>query len=169
MKDVLTIVGIALLAAVLGAAIILYGPSRATAPTVLDTPPAGTPVAATVLSQGAQSAVSARTNYLITSGSELRALWQMLSTNDPVPSVDFSQSDVIALFAGTEPSAGYVISTPAVLDSSSERLVEVQIAKPGVSCLAAQKQTAPYVVVLLPKSSLPLSHRDTATTTSCLQ
>ena len=165
----LSIIGIALVAAVLAGLIILYGPSRATAPSVHNAPFAGSPVAATVLAQGAQSAVAARTNYLITSDTELRALWQMLSTNDPVPTVDFTQHDVIALFAGTEPTAGYVISAQAVRDSATERLVEVQIAKPGVSCLAAQTQTAPYVVVLLPKSALPLSHTDTATTTSCLQ
>jgi hypothetical protein len=127
-----------------------------------------TSVAFTELAKGEQSSVSTRENYLITTPEQLKALWDLLNTSTPLPSVDFDTSQVIAVFAGKEPSAGYTITVTKVADASL-RMVTIQTATPGPSCTAAQVVTTPYQVLLLPKTPLTLTHEDTATTTSCWQ
>lgn len=126
-----------------------------------------TPVAFTELASGNSAKVTTRDNYLITQQDQLEALWALLGTNAPLPSVDFAQNDVIALFAGNEPTAGYSIKVTKITDTN-QRMVEIEVNAPGPTCVAAHTVTTPYQVLLIPKTNLAMTHRDTMTTTGCL-
>jgi len=119
------------------------------------------------LAKGTQSTVTKRTNYLITSTSELSALWKMVDAKGQIPVVDFKTNIVIAAFAGTKPTAGYDIRITGVEDNAM-RLVTVTLSTPDSSCLLAQSLTSPYQIMELPKTTLPLTHNDLGARTSCL-
>ncbi|MBI5405890.1 protease complex subunit PrcB family protein [Candidatus Kaiserbacteria bacterium] len=120
------------------------------------------------LAHGSQSTVTRRTNYLITSPDQLRELWKMIDTAGQTPTVDFAQNDVIAVFAGTKPTVGYAIAVTEVADEEI-RTVTLTLTEPGGSCLLAQSLTAPYQVIVVAKTTLPLTHADTTATVSCLR
>lgn len=120
----------------------------------------------TTLATGAQSAVTSRVDYLITSQDQLTQLWTLLQEPPPVPTVDFSTQVVVAVFAGQAPTTGYGIAVAEVEDASS-RIVKVELTKPDGSCVLAQSTTAPYQIVELPKTSLPFTHDDIWTTKAC--
>jgi hypothetical protein len=124
------------------------------------------PVQFTTLAAGAQSKVTDRVNYLVTNQTQLNELWDFLSEPPPVPQVDFNTHVVAAVFAGKFSTAGYSIAVAAVEDAT-ERIVKVSITKPGQGCMLAQSTVAPYQVVELPKTSLPFTHEDIATTKAC--
>ncbi len=170
MRDTLIIIGLAFVAVVVGAFLFLYGReslSNASSSAVAYNTPAAT-VPFTELAQGVQSSVSVRANYLITSESQLSELWKMIDARGQTPVVNFATHDVVAVFAGKEPTAGYTITVSKVEDTNT-REVTVALTSPGGSCVLAQSVTAPYQVVELPKTSLPLTHTDQAITASCLR
>ena len=119
------------------------------------------------LAHGSQSTVSRRANYIIMSPTELSALWKMIDAGGEAPTVDFSANEVVAVFAGDKPTAGYDIEVIKVEDAGT-RLVNVVLTKPGGSCLLAEVQTNPYQIIEVPKTALTLTHEDQTTTPSCL-
>lgn len=120
------------------------------------------------LAKGENSTVKDRVNYVIRSEAELDQLWRLIDSTDDVPSVNFSTHNVIAVFAGEQPTAGYEIDIETVVDGVSRKVL-VELVKPGASCLLAQMITQPYQIVVLPKTDLPLTHENKESITSCLQ
>ena len=153
-----------------GAALIWYGSqSSEEAASGGSTEVVGDDVPFTTLASGEQSSVSARKNYIIHSDFQLRELWKMVNASPVAPTVDFSVNDVIAVFTGEEPTAGYEIAVVKVMDSSSERRIFIRIRKPGASCTPAQMLTNSFEIAVVPKTTLPLTHEDTVETISCLR
>ena len=122
----------------------------------------------TELAHGTQSSVATRTNYLITSASELEKLWKMIDAKGNPPAVDFSKNFVAAIFAGRNPTAHYAISVLKVEDDAV-RTVVVAVSKPDKTCPIKGSTTAPYELITLPKTSLAFAHRDQATANRCSQ
>ncbi|MDO8408354.1 MAG: protease complex subunit PrcB family protein [bacterium] len=166
MRDMPPIVAFVLLAACIG--VVVYATGNVPGGGAPPGGAPGAPVSFSILASGAHSSVAARKNYLITSENQLRELWKLVDVGGSPPTVDFSIYQVLAVFTGTEPSAGYAIAITKVADGK-ERMVSVQITAPGVSCLAATTLTAPYEIVRLTATTLAYTHEDTATTTSCLR
>ncbi len=173
MKDTLIIIGLALVAVIAGSFIFLYGRgSLSNASSSAVTYGAQTASAATVpfteLAQGARSTVSVRANYLITSEAQLVKLWKMIDARGQAPVVDFTKNDVIAVFAGKKPTAGYAVAVSKVEDTNT-REVTVALTSPGGNCVLAQSITEPYQVIELQKTTLALTHVDQEITASCLR
>jgi hypothetical protein len=122
----------------------------------------------TVLAQGDNSDVALRRNYHIKSEYELRELWKLVREQQESPKIDFEKESVLAIFAGTRPAAGYSIQVTKVADTD-KRMVSIEVTMPGVSCLAEKTETAPYQIVTVPKSDLPLTHEETSRIEGCLQ
>lgn len=116
--------------------------------------------------QGDHSTVATRVNYLITSTDEFDRLWKMVDASGTPPVVDFKTNVVMAVFAGEQPTTGYTIEISNIEDSI-ERTVSLTIAKPGTNCIEGQVITAPYEIVIVPTTSLSLTHEDTITTNNC--
>jgi hypothetical protein len=138
---------------------------------VVPAPAEGT-VAYAVLAAGERSDVQERKNYFISSAYELRDLWKLIQTDRPLPQIDFNKESVLAVFAGTRPSAGFSIAVISVKDAHGSppmRTVSIEVIEPGISCLAAQVETAPYQVIRVPKADRLLRHQDTSRVVGCLQ
>lgn len=163
MKDSAIIIGMVAIAVVIGVVIFLNGGSS-TANTgqsagANNTSQPAVAVPFTELAHGTQSTVKKRINYLITSSSQLSELWKMIDATGQKPTIDFTQNDVIALFAGEESTAGYEIAAAKIEDSAT-RDVTITLTKPGGSCILAQSLTAPYQIAIFAKTTLSLTHKD---------
>jgi hypothetical protein len=162
------VAGVAFVAVVVGVLLFLYGPdSLATTPPPLPRPaPLSVQVPFREIARGSQSTEARRVNYAITSTADLAKLWKMLDATSMPPKVDFTTNTVVATFAGKESTSGYSIAVSKVEDTKV-RMVTVKITKPGSNCLLAQVLTAPYQIIEIPKTSLPLGHSDVVTTRNC--
>lgn len=121
---------------------------------------AASSVAFTQIAEGYQAQVSERVNYVLTTQEELEALWRLLADAGPMPTVDFSKHQLLALFAGAVPSGGYRIEFNSIAVVNDKRVVSIAISKPVAGCVVAQAITTPYEIVIVPRSSLPLTHED---------
>ena len=120
----------------------------------------------TEIARGSQSAIERRVNYIITSPDQFNELWGIINASGMPPKVDFKTHAVIAVFAGQEPVAGYEIAVNKVEDNG-ERMVSITLARPGDGCAVAQVKTAPYQLITLPTTSLPLAHEDRVIEMNC--
>ena len=165
-KETLIVSGVALVIVIVGAVILIPGlMTPATAqPVVVQTQPAAVAVPFETLAHGVKSTVTTRVNYVITSSDEMTKLWKMVDAAEPPPTVDFNKQTVLAVFAGKGESAD--ITVAKVVDADA-RTVTVAIVPPGPTCAAKVKATAPYEVVAVPNTSLPLEHEDSTTVANC--
>ena len=124
----------------------------------------------TVLAQGADaSGMDARVNYRIQSADQLVELWQMLYTDSgqPVPNVDFNTYEVLALFDGSHTTGGYGIELTSIVDSGGQRVVTITHIEPGDSCVPPGGVTSPFMIIQVPKSSLPITRIEKTQTNQC--
>ena len=126
--------------------------------------PAMTTVPFTTLVQGMQSGIVSRTNFIITSSSEMTKLWKMIGATSTPPTVDFNKDIVLAVFAGKTSSASIAV---AKIEDTSERMVSITIAKPEGSCPQIYSTVSPYELVAVPATSLPVTHQDTLVPGTC--
>lgn len=152
MENKIRIGGVIVVAVVAGIFLLMYGVSVSRTPssTAISVP-------FTKLAQGTQSTVSVRTNYLITSASELEKLWKMIDAKGSSPAIDFTKSSVVAIFAGTV----------AKVEDTNVRTVMVALVMPDGRCLSKNATTTPYELVTVPITSLPLAHQDISIPVAC--
>ena len=170
MRDKIIFIAVSVVAVVVAALVLLYGtknlPSPQSPPTVQDAEPSVVAVPFTELAQGTQSKVSSRVNYHITSATELKEIWDLVNATGTPPSIDFTTHAVLAVFAGQKPTAGYSIAVKEVKDAE-RRMVTISLTNPGEGCMLAQALSAPYVLAVVPATSLPLTHEDVPSVVNC--
>jgi len=120
----------------------------------------------TKLARGTYSTVTKRVNYLITSPTELDELWQMLDAKGNKPAVDFTRNEVIAVFAGQQQDAHHEVTVSEVQDATA-RTISITFTNPSAKCASKKVTTAPYEVIAIPTTSLPITHENISTTTTC--
>ena len=123
-----------------------------------------TAVPFTKLAQGTQSSVSTRTNYLITSPGQLDELWKMIDATGTPPAVDFNTKAVLAVFAAKQSSTSIKI---AKIEDTTQRVVSISIAVPDGSCAKNAPAVAPYELVAVASTTLPITHEDIPTIVNC--
>jgi hypothetical protein len=123
-----------------------------------------------ILAQG-QNAVSVeeRVNYRITSAQQLEQLWYLVYTKSgsPVPSIDFSKKEVLAVFSGSHSTGGYGVSVKDVQETGGKRVISIVYSEPGDSCNVSDGATSPFVLVVVDKTPLQLDHQETTQTSPC--
>ncbi len=161
MKEALVVGVLVLLAAAGGAWLFVKG-----SPFAHTEAPAA--VSFALLTKGDQSGeVPPAVNYRVTNTDELAMLWTMLGRTDAMPEVDFTMSEVLAVFDEERPSAGYAVEVVSVSDANDTRTVTIRHLLPGESCTNAQMLTKPYVLITVPKTTLPLTHARESVTVPC--
>lgn len=129
------------------------------------------PVQFMVLARGSNAvSVKDRANYRIQNAQDLSALWSLIygvSDTPTPPTVNFSTSEVLAVFDGSDPTTGYTINIASVTDENGQRLVLVAHDSPGSSCIVQNTPTSPFEVIVVPKTSNSLSHQDQMGAMSC--
>jgi hypothetical protein len=126
----------------------------------------------TVLEQGDMAiSITQRTNYRITNAGDLAALWSLIYGNgsgvQPVPDIDFSKYEVLAVFDGSHSSNDYGISVEQIVDANAVRTVTIQHTSPGPSCHTSSQSTSPFELIQVPVTTFTLAHQDDMATTTC--
>lgn len=73
-----------------------------------------------------------------------------------LPSVDFSQTVLAAVFAGAKPRGGYTIKVRRIVQTERDVIVYVTEQAPSSGQAGTAQITYPYQIVSLPRTSLPL-------------
>jgi hypothetical protein len=107
-------------------------------------------------SSGMESQVNTKQMMVIQSEGEYADLREKLGNSNAqtFPSVDFSKSTVIAVFAGQKPNGGYDARVTDVLKNENNITVYATFSEPGPSCVNAQVITSPYHIISIPKQSV---------------
>lgn len=99
---------------------------------------------------GDQSNVDAGREVVIRNRAEWEKLWREHDYDRPVPAVDFSKEMVIAIFLGSQTSAGYGIRITEVVSTSGALVVSYQVSRPTPGGVAAMVLTFPFQIVAAP-------------------
>jgi len=171
MRDRTILVGLSLAALLVNACLLFYNITRTsssvTAAGSESAAVASVPV--TVLTKGQQANVSKRVNYVLVDKGQLDSLWKSMNASSTEPNVDFQANDVLAIFAGAEPSAGYSVTVSGVEDNAAVRMVHILFQEPGPGCTTSKATVHPFELVSVPKSAQPLqlAHSYATSTVSC--
>lgn len=115
--------------------------------------------------EGSKSSVEKRVNYLISTPEGLKKVWSMIDTTSTPPQIDFTKNAIVAVFSG---KGGYADITIARIEDANERTVSISVTELDKSCAKTAKMEAmPYEIVIVPATTLPLTHKDIVTTTGC--
>lgn len=165
MKDALVVGAICLLAVLAGALFYFKGDS------LIHIKKEGV-VSHTVLAKGTNAlGVTTRTNYRIQDQEQFSALWALIyGNNQPnIPSVDFGEQEVIAVFDGSHSTGGYRIMVRSITDTGLNRVVSIEHVAPSTECAVASAQTSPFELVVVPRmaDSLTITREETTTLLPC--
>lgn len=106
-------------------------------------------VAFEILKQDAYGGRDEKSTVVIKSHDELVKLYKELGWTN-VPTVDFSQNNVVALFMGQKNTGGYSISVKKVTIEDNTAIINTLETKPeGMATMAL---TAPYCIVVIAKT-----------------
>jgi hypothetical protein len=174
MRDILLIIGISVIAVMLGLSLFLFGPKslQSDVSNAFLTGQVGTPghTGFIVLEQGSDAtSIAQRTNYRITSVSDLQALWPLIYGErdaPPIPEVNFDNYEVIAVFDGSHAGGGYDVGVTEILDNNPVRTISVNHELPNPAC-PTKGPSSPYELIQVPKTNNSLAHEDVTSVSVC--
>ena len=102
------------------------------------------------LDRGTMSQVDSSREVVVRSAPDWRDLWRAHAPNRLSPGVDFSTTIVVAVFLGTQPTAGYTVDIARTRVERGALVVEYIEKRPGPDAIAAQILTSPFHIVALP-------------------
>jgi hypothetical protein len=111
------------------------------------TPREAEPLKVTSIAKGPNSQIEELKTVAVRSVEEWTALWKAHAPDTKPPAVDFKQSMVLAVFAGTKPTAAFGIEIAQVDARESEVVVTYAETAPGPSDMVAQMLTTPFHIV----------------------
>ncbi len=171
MRDFYIIAAVGGVAVVLGTALFFFGPASLQADVRAALALRSPQITPTVLAQGDRaSQVSERVNYRITTAAQFADLWKLAygPDNTPdLPAVDFTKSEVLAVFDGTHAQNGYSIQVTRVRDENGTRSIVITHIRPDSSCTPKTGFTSPFEIIMVPKTSSTLAHTDVTSATPC--
>lgn len=102
------------------------------------------------IERGDQSNVDARREVVVRTQKEWTALWREHNFERPAPRVDFSKEMIVAVFLGSQSSAGHAVHIVEAVTSGGELVVRYRVDRPAAGGVAAQVLTFPYHIVAMP-------------------
>lgn len=102
---------------------------------------------------------------------EFTSFWKSLHRNmtpiPPLPSIDFSRNEVVAVVDMVRPTGGYSIEVKEVQEGMDGIWLTILRRKPGAGCFTAQSLTQPYHLVAIRKSGKRCIPNYVDVTSSC--
>jgi hypothetical protein len=105
------------------------------------------PVPFTTIARGADSQVEESRQAVVRTAEEWSKLWSQHGGAPSRPAVDFDSSMVLAVFAGTRPSAGYGVEIIGIEEQKGELVVTWRETGPAPGQMVAQMLTTPFHIV----------------------
>lgn len=75
---------------------------------------------------------------------------------DPAAGVNWAKEMVVAIFMGRKPTGGYAVAIQEVKEVDGKLTIRYLERAPGKGDITIQVLTAPYALVVVPKSTLPV-------------
>jgi hypothetical protein len=107
------------------------------------------PVTFTTISQSDQSTIEDKREVTVRTAAEWKKLWQEHLPGQPVPSVDFSKSMVVGVFAGSRATGGYQVAITTIERDGASLVVTWRESQPGRRDIVTQMLTFPHHLVRL--------------------
>ena len=105
------------------------------------------------IAKGPMSGVIEARQAIVRSAEEWRTLWAEHAGTRELPPVDFTREIVVAVFAGSRPTAGYDVEVLGVRSEGDATVVEYREHRPGRDAITAQVMTSPFAIVAIPRPS----------------
>lgn len=164
-RDVL-IIGSAIAAAIIIGSLLFFfaAPEPALAPVGEEQ---GVTVA--VIDEGTHAALDERKNFRIMDGEQLAAVWAHAYGDNapPMPRIDFTRHEVLAVFDGERPTGGYAVLVSKVIDEPDARTVVITRLEPGEGCVTTQALTTPFQLVRVPRSDKEIEREEEVVEVPC--
>ncbi len=110
-------------------------------------PSASAALAMREVGRGDQSNIDGLREVVVRSQSDWQKLWREHDYDRPVPRVDFGKDMVVAVFLGSQTSAGHSVRIAEVAAAGDAVVVKYQADRPGAGGVAAQVLTFPFHIV----------------------
>lgn len=110
------------------------------------------------VAQGAMSNIEEPRQVVVRTAAEWQALWKEHG-RAATPTVDFTQSMVVAVFLGTRPTAGFSVAITAVKTEGTRTVVEYLEREPSRDAFVGQVLTSPFHAVRLARTAGPVEFR----------
>lgn len=120
-----------------------------TNPPVKPVPPVET-ISVDTIDRGNTSDVASSRQAVARTPVEWRELWQAHAPSRPAPAVDFAKTMVVAVFLGTQPSAGYAVNIVRTRAEGGALIVEYVEKRPAPDAITAQVLTSPFHIAAIP-------------------
>ena len=104
-----------------------------------------------VLDKGVHSNVDDAHQAVARNAAEWKGLWQGHSPDRPQPQVDFTREMVLAVFAGSRPTAGFGVEIVGTAEKNGTLVVQYRETRPSPDAIIAQIITSPYHIVAVPR------------------
>jgi hypothetical protein len=109
--------------------------------------------------EGSHSGISEELTRVVDSPSAWRELWIRHQSKaervPPLPDIDFSKDQVLAIFAGQKPTGGYKVQIVAMTETpwngKAARVVKYRVQGPPKNALTTQVITEPFVFKVVPR------------------
>jgi hypothetical protein len=105
------------------------------------------------VAQGPMSNIEGPRTVVVRTAAEWRALWNEHDPGHAPPTVDFGQSMVVGVFAGSRPSAGFAVEITGVKTDGDRTIVEYAERQPSRDEFVAQVVTSPFHLVRLMRTA----------------
>jgi hypothetical protein len=115
----------------------------------------------TTIARGADSGYQSASQMVIDNSEQWNDLWQQHTSNaeppPPVPKVDFTSYNVVAVFAGEQSTGGYSVEILTVETKNSQTkdlpslVITVQYNQPKPGDFVTEAMTYPYHMIKIPK------------------
>ncbi len=113
----------------------------------------------TTIAQGSNSGYQSASQVVIDNSEQWNDLWQRHTCNTepppPVPQVDFTRYSVVVVFAGEQPTGGYLVEILSAETSGSQTqeqlAITVQHRQPKAGDFVTEALTYPYHMIRIPK------------------
>lgn len=102
------------------------------------------------IDRGGSSDFESSRQAVVKTAAEWAALWHGHAPGRPAPAVDFSTSQVLAVFLGTRPTAGFSVEIIGTHVDNGVLVVQYVETRPAPESVTAQILTAPYHIVSVP-------------------
>lgn len=105
------------------------------------------PIAFTTIAAGADSQIEKARTAVVRTAAEWEALWKEHGGTGKPAVIDFNQTMVIAVFAGTRPSAGHSLEITRIQERNGEVVITYLESPPRPGEMVAQMLTQPFHIV----------------------
>lgn len=109
----------------------------------------------TTIAQGRNSAYPTANQLVISSRAEWIDFWQEHSSDSipppPVPEVDFTQYQIVAVFAGEKPTGGYSVEITNVEATNSQLVITAKYSQPQLDDIVTEAFTYPHHIIKIPR------------------